>query len=235
MSATASPQSLNLADAVLQQVQEFITAGTPFSRYEITKALREKVNNGQLEIPDAANPNPGSKIRFWVNKTDVDDIFDDLRVNFAAHGLPQLQVSPHPSGYRVFSAGGGTGATPTGTASSTGGSIPAPVMSTVPPTPSSNGSATVAVASVPFQAVPVAQQPPAVLKPKTAHVTTRVKVSITDAEIRRRVSLYMDRCVKANKTPTLKQVQSGIKRGKQSTGLSKNEIANVVKSLGFKI
>ena len=58
---------------------------------------------------------------------------------------------------------------------------------------------------------------------------------LNDSEIRRRVTLYMDRCKTLGVTPTLKQIQSAIKRGKKSTGLSYNEISNVVTSLGYKV
>lgn len=189
--------SVNLATAVLMQVQEFVNSGQEFSRYDITKALRQKCNDGLLEIPECEDTNPGASYRFSILKGEVDNIFDQLFQNCLANGLPPLKVTfDRQRGYRLFSVDV-VAAAPQPVAT------PQPVVATAPPTPEVRVS------------VPVS--------------------TLTDTEIKRRVTLYMTRCTQSGATPTLKNVQSAIKRGNKSTGLSYGEIANIVKSLGFSI
>jgi hypothetical protein len=220
--------SMNLQAAVLMQVQEFTTANRPFSRYEITQSLREKCNNGQLEIPELENTNPGATYRFDIRKSAVDDIFDELFNNCSANGLPPLRVDfDRTKGYRLFS------------------------VDTAPSTPA-GGSVIPASSYTPFNPTPVAVPAPApanaaFVKAVSKAVATNVQIltsplpvpaptiALTDNEVRRRVTQYMQRCVKLGKTPTLKNVQSAIKRGNKSTGLSYREIVNITKSLGFKV
>jgi hypothetical protein len=202
--------SVNLQTAVLMQVQEFVNSGQAFSRYDITKALRLKCNDGLLEIPEVENVNPGS-IRYDIRKASVDAIFDQLWQNCLANGLPPLRYDFNQNtGYRIFSVDVTAGPVPTQT--------PTPVPTSPVPTPS-NG-----YVSAPAQASTV---------PTVASVRAAI-TSLTDSEIRRRVTLYMDASQKVGRKPTLKQIQSAIKRGNKSTGLSYREIANVVSSLGYK-
>jgi hypothetical protein len=180
------------------QVQEFVNSGQEFSRYDITKALRQKCNDGLLEIPEIEDLNVLSTVRYNVRKTEVDNIFDQLWSNGLPNGLPPLKCTyDRNRGYRLFSAD-----------VASGNAIPIPTA-----TPS---------------ATPVAT--PSIPPSRPVNVVT-----LDDAEIRRRIQLYMDRCNVLGMTPSLKQIQSAIKRGNRSTGLSYREIANVTMSLGYKV
>jgi len=198
--------SVNLQTAVLMQVQEFVNSGQTFSRYDITKALRQKCNDGLMEIPDVEDTNPGASNRFNVRKDAVDAIFEQLYQNCLVNGLPPLTYNYEPNlGYRVFSVD-----------LAAAGNVPAPAAYASLPT---------AVPTPPPPAVPTLPTP----------LTPTSTVTLSDPEIRRRVGLYMDHCAKVGVTPTLKQIQSAIKRKNKSTGLSYREIANVASSLGYKV
>lgn len=195
--------SVNLQTAVLMQVQEFVNSGQAFSRYDITKALRQKCNDGLLDIPEIEDTNPGVTNRYNVRKQAVDDIFEQLFANCLANGLPPLTYSFNQAGgYRVFAADPN------------------------------------AVQAVPQPATYVSQPNvpvPVTVPPTVTPITPTTTVTLSDPEIRRRVGLYMDHCGKIGLAPTLKQIQSAIKRGSKSTGLSYREIANVATSLGYKV
>lgn len=197
--------SVSLATAVLMQVQEFVAQNRPFSRWELSVALRDKVNSGQLDIPEVENTRPGATFRYWISKDRVDQIFEQLFQNCLPNGLPPLRMDPSPDGlYRVFSVDKSTVQT----------QVPAPVVNVTIPNPDPTQQA--AIASLPTAATPTKM------------------VTLTDDEIKRRIRVYMNRCKQAGIVPTLKRIQSAIKRDK-STGLSYNEIANVAKSLGYAV
>jgi len=202
MCQNTNTPSVNLQTAVLMQVQEFVNSGQAFSRYDITKALRQKCNDGLLDIPEIEDTNPGVTNRYNVRKQAVDDIFEQLFANCLANGLPPLTYSFNQAGgYRVFAADPN------------------------------------AVQAVPQPATYVSQPniPVPTPVPPITPITPTTTVTLSDPEIRRRVGLYMDHCGKIGLAPTLKQIQSAIKRGSKSTGLSYREIANVATSLGYKV
>lgn len=207
--------SVNLQTAVLMQVQEFVNAGQSFSRYDITKALRQKCSDGTLEIPELEIVNPGASYRYDIRKQAVDDVFEQLWRNCLANGLPALQVNYDRNlGYRIFSVD--PNAVP---------ATPTPVAATFAPVPPSY------VSTPPTAVVTL----PPVNPNQITSIPASALVPLTDAEIKRRVTLYLDHCQSIGTTPTLKQIQSAIKRGNKSTGLSYREIANVAMSLGYKV
>lgn len=207
MCKNANTPSVNLQTAVLMQVQEFVNSGQAFSRYDITKALRQKCNDGLLDIPEVEDTNPGVTNRYNVRKQAVDDIFEQLFSNCLANGLPPLTYTFNQAGgYRVFAAD------PNAVQA-----VPQPAV----------------YASSPAVAPTVTL--PSVNPNQVTSIPASTSVTLSDPEIRRRVGLYMDHCGKVGITPTLKNIQSAIKRGNKSTGLSYREIANVATSLGYKV
>lgn len=210
MCKNANTPSVNLQTAVLMQVQEFVNSGQAFSRYDITKALRQKCNDGLLDIPEIEDTNPGVTNRYNVRKQAVDDIFEQLFANCLANGLPPLTYTFNQAGgYRVFAAD------PNAVQA-----VPQPATYVSQPSvPSPAGAYTGVVAGT----------------PSITPITPTTTVTLSDSELRRRVGLYMDHCGKIGLVPTLKQIQSAIKRGNKSTGLSYREIANVATSLGYKV
>lgn len=204
--------SVSLQTAVIMQIQEFAQKQTPFSRYDITTEIRRKCNAGELEIPECKRDTSSDFCD--VRKTAVDDIFEQLWNNGLCDGIPALVSSyDRNRGYRLF----------TGDATSAGSAIPAPSM--VAPSPVMSTPPTV---NLPTPAVSQTIPPSPVVRQPTM-------VTLSDTEIRRRIDTYMTRCQKVGVTPSLKQIQSAIKRGNRSTGLSYREIANVANSLGYKV
>lgn len=198
--------SVVLATAVLMQVQEFVNSAQSFSRYDITRALRQKCNDGLLEIPEVEDVNTSNPAyRYNIRKSDVDAIFDQLFQNCLSNGLPPLKVVYDRNlGYRVFSADQPS---------------PAPSVNIAPP------------ATFTPPPVPVVSNPPVVSYSGQGIFS---KPGVSDPEIRRRISLYVDGYSNTwGVNPTPKQVQSAIKRGNRSTGFSCNEIKNVMTSLGY--
>ncbi len=202
--------SVNLQTAVLMQVQEFVNSGQVFSRYDITKALRQKCNDGLLEIPEVENVDGNP--RFDIRKNAVDAIFDQLYQNCLANGLPPLTYTYNQVlGYRVFSADL-TAVQPTPVPTATPASFPS--AAPLPATLSNSSVAPTQVVSVP--------------------VTTATNMPDA-AELNRRIGLYMNNCQRIGKVPTLRQIQSAIKRGGKSTGLSRRECRNIAVSLGYAV
>jgi len=73
--------------------------------------------------------------------------------------------------------------------------------------------------------------PPTSILPVVPLATVFAQV---DAEIKRRVTQYLQNCKTRNFRPSLKQVQSAIKRGDKSTGVSSGELEDLIrKDLGF--
>ena len=207
--------SVSLQTAVIMQIQEFAQKQTPFSRYDITTELRRKCNDGELDIPECKR-DPNSDF-CDVRKTAVDDIFEQLWNNGLCDGIPALVSSyDRNRGYRLFS----------GDTTTQGSAIPAPSM--VAPSPVTNTPSSVTT-------IPTNQSVVSVVPPMSAVPRQPTMVTLSDAEIRRRIDLYMTRCQKVGMIPSLKQIQSAIKRGNRSTGLSYREIANVAGSLGYKV
>lgn len=73
--------------------------------------------------------------------------------------------------------------------------------------------------------------------PVTPSVTTAPVVApvTTPSDISARVALYLSNCVARNFRPSLKQVQSAIKRGDASTGYSCEELKATAQSLGYTV
>jgi hypothetical protein len=202
--------SVTLQTAVLMQIQEFVNSGQMFSRYDITLAIRRKCNDGLLEIPAVENTNPGAINRFPIHKTAVDDIFEQLYQNCLINGLPPLRYDfDRTKGYRLFSVD---------TTAQTTIPVPVPISNV---TPMDNKVVNVPSLDSVFSS--------------TASPANTTMVTMSDGEIRRRVGLYMDRCRKIGATPTIKQIQSAIKRKNKSTGLSYREITNITTSMGYKV
>ena len=227
--SNANIPSVSLQTAVLMQIQELIASGQGFSRYDITKALRQKCNDGLLEIPEIENVNPGS-IRFNVRKASVDAIFEQLYANLLQNGLPALRYDfnrdPQSGvGFRVFSVD--NSAAPVAT--------PAPAAPPVvnPPPP------TITPISDLLKTLGVDPNAPSAARDAGAAAGAHLRNALVatpldDTEIRRRATVYLQNCQKIGKVPTLKNIQSALKR-KTTTGLSRKECFNLAKSLGFRV
>jgi hypothetical protein len=69
-------QSVTLQTAVLMQVKEFVTSNTTFSVHDITRAIRSKLYNDELEIPEVKVD--GAVFRSDIPHTKVKAIFNEL-------------------------------------------------------------------------------------------------------------------------------------------------------------
>lgn len=191
-----TPNNGTLEAAVLEQVQEFCDAEQAFSAYDITLALREKVNSGKMEIPEVEDPNHSANFRYNIQHNQVRNAFQAL---WSDSSLPRLNRSFNGS-YFVYSP-------------QTGASQQSVVQQTTPV------SATPTPATTPTQLTSVNTSP----------------VNTTDTEVMRRFKVYVANCRTTGKRPTLKEVQSAVKRGSLSTGVSCEQLNNFASKLGFKV
>lgn len=186
-------KSVTLQTAVLMQVKEFAANSQQFSVHDITRTLRTKTAQGELEIPEVEVS--GASFRFEIAHLKVKELFDEM--------YRTGTFDPDVTFTRSFN-GMYFDYTPT-LVSSVNQSSPvvAPVV-----TPSVTPSVTTA--------------------PIVAPVTT-------PSDISARVALYLSNCRSRNFRPSLKQVQSAIKRGDASTGYSCEELKATAQSLGYTV
>ena len=69
-------QSVTLQTAVLMQVKEFAQTNTPFSVHDITRTIRTKAAQGELEIPEVEVQ--GASFRFDIPHPKVKGIFEEM-------------------------------------------------------------------------------------------------------------------------------------------------------------
>src|ERR1035441_7849921 len=68
--------SVTLQSAVLMQVKAFAQNNTPFSVHDITRTIRQKTSQGELEIPEVEVQ--GASFRFDIPHPKVKALFDEL-------------------------------------------------------------------------------------------------------------------------------------------------------------
>ncbi len=173
-------QSVTLQTAVLMQVKEFAQSNKQFSVHDITRTIRNKASQGELEIPEVEVS--GASFRFDIPHAKVKALFDELwrtgvfdpefTLDRKFNGV-YFEYTPSQQSY----AGVSVSPTPT----------PAPQSTTAVPVPT--------------------------VAPAPAHVSKSTQ------DVGDRVKTYLTNCQSRNFRPSLKQVQSAIKRDR-STGWS---------------
>lgn len=185
-----STQTVTLQTAVLMQVKEFATNNQKFSVHDITRTVRQKANNGELEIPEVEVA--GASFRFDIPHAKVKALFDELWRTGVFD--PDFTLNRNFTGM-FFEY------------------TPAPVSS---------------ANSVSAPSFTVAQ--PSVNAPATSGT------KVNKSQVTERIKKYLTNCINRNFRPTLKQVQSAIKRGSESTGWSCGDIEDIISSdLGYNI
>lgn len=189
--------SVTLQTAVLMQVKEFASNNQSFSVHDITRTIRHKTAQGELEIPEVEVS--GASFRFDIPHAKVKALFDELwrtgvfdpdfTLSRQFNGM-YFEYTPSPVGGSAYA---GISVTPT--------PAPAPAPAPVATTPS----------------VPTASGP-------------------LPSDIAARVATYLTNCRNRNFRPTLKQVQSAIKRGDASTGYGCDVLKSYITgTLGYSI
>lgn len=188
-------QAVTLQTAVLLQVKEFAQNNTPFSVHDITRTIRNKTAQGELEIPEVEVS--GASFRFDIPHAKVKALFDELWRTGVFD--PDFSLSRQFTGmYFEY-------------------------------TPTAVGSAYAGVSTTP----PVAAQPVSTAPTPTP---TPVVTNVNDgATVEPRVKQYLQNCTARNFRPTLKQVQSAIKRGDVSTGWSCDDLKEMVQRFGYTV
>jgi hypothetical protein len=174
------------------QVKEFAQNNTPFSVHDITRTIRSKTAQGELEIPEVEISS--ASFRFDIQHAKVKALFDELWRTGVFD--PDFSLSRQFNGmYFQYT--------------------PAPV----------NGGVAVAGISVAPQA------------PLTAGVPTTSATNATTlpSDVQSRVATYLTNCAGRNFRPSLKQVQSAIKRGNASTGWSCEALRDYIEGLGYTV
>jgi hypothetical protein len=189
------------------QVKEFAANNQTFSVFDITRTIREKTAQGELEIPEVEVS--GAEFRFDISHPKVKALFDELYRTGVFDSEFTLA--------RTFTGMIGGNAsyfeyTPTlvGNVATTPAPVAPPVTPNYPWGPASNPT------------------PPAVPQSVTP-------APVGGNDITNRVQQYLAGCVIRNFRPTLKQVQSAIKRNGHSTGVSCEDLKVTIQSLGFTV
>jgi hypothetical protein len=200
--STTALQSVTLQSAVLLQVKEFANAGRSFSVHNVTQEIRNKVNSGALEIPEAEVT--GASFRFDIPHVKVKGLFDEMYRNGVFN--PDFTLDRQFNG-TFFEY------TPTLVAT-TGTVTPAPVGTSVP--------------------APVTPATPSYTVAAPVTTTASSPAGVSRSVAKDRIGQYLGNCRNRNFRPTLKQVQSAIKRGEVSTGWTCEQIQDIVENdLGF--
>jgi hypothetical protein len=196
------------------QVKEFAQNSQQFSVHDITSALRNKTAQGDLEIPEVEVQ--GASFRFDIQHVKVKALFDELWRTGVFD--PDFSLSRQFNGmyfqYTPSLVGGGAVAG----------------ISVAPQVALSAGPAVAPVASA-TNANNVGQN--------WGNTTPVVQATVlhgkpTEVVIGDRVRIYLDNCVIRNFRPTLKQVQSAIKRD-FSTGWSCDDLKALVQKIGYTV
>lgn len=192
--------SVTLQTAVLMQVKDFANAQQTFSVFDITRTIREKTGNGDIEIPEVEVS--GASFRFDIPHAKVKAIFDELWRTGVFDPLFTLNRNFNGTYFEYTpQIAGNVSATP----------APVPTFAVTPSAP------VLSVSTAPTTTATSSG------KPSRSDVTPRVK-------------LYLDNCASRNFRPTLKQVQSAIKRGDVSTGWTCDELSDLIENdLGFNV
>jgi len=187
-------QSVTLQTAVLMQVKEFAQNNTPFSVHDITRSIRSKTAQGELEIPEVEVS--GASFRFDIPHVKVKALFDELWRTGVFD--PDFSLSRQFNGmyfqYTPVQVGGGVAG-----------------ISAAPQAPLTAG-------------VPAAAPAP----------TTAPTASLPST-VQARVATYLTNCAGRNFRPSLKQVQSAIKRSNFSTGWSCEALRDYIEGLGYAV
>ena len=185
-------QSVTLQTAILMQVKEFAQNNQQFSIHDITRIIREKTTQGELEIPEVEVT--GASFRFDIQHAKVKVLFDELW-NTGVFD-PDFILSRKFNGvYFDY------------TPASVSKSDP---YDDAPVTPSSTAPVPTPTTSVTYGPLP--------------------------SDSLDRITTYLANCHNRNFRPTLKQIQSAIKRADISTGISCDELKScVVNVLGYTI
>lgn len=193
-------QSVTLQTAVLMQVKEFAQNNQPFSVHDITRTIRHKTAQGELEIPEVEVS--GTSFRFDIPHAKVKTLFDELWRTGVFD--PDFTLSRQFNGMYFEYTPSLLAVSPTVQVSTPAVTHATQTVSTPAPTPAP---------------APVASSP---------------STSVSNSVVQDRIQTYLDNCTSRNFRPTLKQVQSAIKRD-VSTGWTCEQIQDYVEGLGYDV
>jgi len=188
----ANVPSVTLQTAVLMQVKEFAQNSQPFSVHDVTRNLRMKTSQGEIEIPEVEVQ--GASFRFDIPHVKVKGIFDELWRTGVFDPVLTLNRTFNGTYFEY-------------TPSLVAGAAPSVTVTAPPVTPTQ----TVSTPSASPTSGPV-----------------------SDSVVQSRIQTYLDNCQSRNFRPTLKQVQSAIKRD-VSTGWSCEKIQDYIEGLGYSV
>ncbi len=190
--------SVTLQTAVLMQVKEFASNNQSFSVHDITRTIRHKTAQGELEIPEVEVS--GASFRFDIPHAKVKALFDELWRTGVFD--PDFTLSRQFNGmYFEYT--------------------PSPLA----------GSPTVQVSTPATAPVTQTVSTPAPVAPSAPATTSG---PVPDSVVRDRIQTYLNNCTNKNFRPTLRTVQSAIKRD-VSTGWSCEKIRDYIEDLGYDI
>ena len=176
--------SVTLQTAVLMQAKEFADNNQQFSVHDITRTLRLKTGQGELEIPEVETT--GASFRFDIPHVKVKALFDELWRTGVFD--PDFTLSRQFNGvYFEY--------TPSAVNQSANAGVsvnPTPTPQTAPPAPVNNVE----------DRIKTYPQ-----RPRPAWLACAPVNNVED-----RIKTYLSNCAIRNLRPTLRRVQSAIKR-----------------------
>jgi len=222
--------SVTLQTAVIMIVKEFAENNEKFSCHDITRTIREKTTNGEMEIPEVETAN--SQVRFEISHVKVKALFDELW-NTGAFDT-SFVLTRNFNGmyfeYEPITTPPPSATTPstqsTSTASQYGvlGSIPKKGSGVVSPI----STTIVGVGTT----IPPVNTPLKSCTPSTSTASDQDKadpITTTPRELTiERINKYLINCKAKGVYPTIKQIQSAIKRRNSCFNPTCEVIQNII-------
>ena len=200
------PETVTLQTAVIMVVKDFVQNDESFSIHDITVGIRERCNNGLLEISEIENPDPSAPFRFIVEHSVVRVLFNEMWDRGVFSGQTPILDRRHNGRYWEFSSG------------SDDDVLLKSLLDDLGVSDSDLLNVSVAKSQSTYS-------PPT---PDSLALDER------KIEAKRRIKIYLENCAKVPVFPTLKQVQSAIHRPRGlPLNFTCDEIGSLVAELGL--
>lgn len=191
---------VTLQIAVIDQIEEFANAGQIFSAHNVTQKLREKCNANTLVIPEIESQSGSDKFKYEVPHTSVRNIVRHV-ISSGMLGSKFTFATSFNGMYNEY------------TATKVAAPATAPKRSLL------------GVFNNPVQSFNDLVQSVTQSTPSSPSATS--PTGSGNSEIQRRIKLYIDNSNVRGFKPSLKQVQSAIKR-RGKLGITCNEIQDII-------
>lgn len=213
-SCGCEPEKTNLQLAVLEVVRELVRRNNPFSIHDVTVFIRKACNSGLLEVSDCVDTDPDAEYEFNIEHARVREAFNELWSRGVLTGDIPTLTRNHNGRFWEFS---GLNKDVDLKNDPTGANPPLTPLPTTDPNCRTNTTVQ-DISGYSLNDVKVKVSNNTVQQPVDDVVKNRIKNYLTN--------------YRGSYPPSAKMVQSAIKRGNKSTGLSCEEIRKISSDLG---